>query len=146
VKTIHLILLGMVIFNAMLITTASFFPATIYESGAEDIVNSSNYSSYRELNSPTDLIGAFFSTESLAAIGGIFGVAIVGTVLSRNLIPMGIGGGLALFTGIYISVSKVFLGLSDNPIILAFITIIGIGIGLILVMDAMEALKGRQDV
>jgi len=140
-----MIILALIIFNAMLITTSMFFPATTYEQGAEDVVNVSTYEPYRNLDAGS-ILGAVFSTEATAAIGVIFAFSVVATLLSRNLAPVGIGVGVALFTGLYIGLIKVVTGISSNPFILTVITIVGICIGVIIAFDIAESLKGRQDV
>ena len=142
-RMIYKILMGMILFNSMLIMFSPFFPSTGLEEKASD--TSTTYAEYEPTN-PATLLGLIFSANAVAAMGVIGGISIIATLVSKSLVPLGVGAFAAIVTGMYIGASNIFLNLTDSPTVNGLVTIIGIMIGILTVFTAAEAVMGQQGV
>lgn len=146
-KLQYILILGLVLFNALLITTSVFFPATTYQEGALDVANETNYSAYRSLNNPGAIFSSMFLNWDFGGILAAFGIiGGIGTILSRNVVPFAVCMGIGTFTGLFMNLVNVVYGISTNPVVTSIIVIVGVCIGLVITFDALEAMKGRAEI
>lgn len=131
----------------MLITTSAFFPYTTYEEGAVNVSSSSTFSAYKDINNPSNLFGAIFANWSFIAIlGTLSTIGIIGAIAAHTILPFAVCMGLALFTGLYMSVINIVYSITSHPIVTGIVVVVGICIGVIITADAVEAMKGRAEV
>ena len=138
-KFIYFIILGLVIFNSVLILTSGIFNTSLGDD-AED------YNKY-SLNSPSDVIGVLFSSSALSAWGAFTVIAVVGVIggiVLKNYIIAAVAIFLGLVTALYIGASDILFKISDNNVYISgIITLIGIVIGILVLYNVVEMFTGQ---
>lgn len=143
-RFIYKLLIGLLIFNSMLLLFAPFFPApaTTPSESAVNITSDSDFTSYQNIGS-ANMIGNMILTG-----GGVFAGAIVLGLLTRQLgLFIGAGSFIALISGLWVGASGVIvpiLQMANNWIILAMYSLINIIIGIIAVIAVVEMFTGQQ--
>lgn len=143
-RFIYKLLIGLLIFNSMLLLFASFFPVetTTLSESATNITSDSEFTSYEQIGS-ADMIGDMIITS-----GGVFFGALVLGFLTRQLgLFIGAGSFIALISGLWVGVAGVIvpiLQIADNWIILAMYSLITIIIGIVAVISVVEMFTGQQ--
>lgn len=151
-RFIYKILLGLVIFNAMLVLLVSLFPtATPVE--ALDVETDPTISGYENVEDMESLVlGMFANTTTLMIIGAVVAASgVIGFVFGggKNVpIAIGVGIFIAIISSLWYSTSAVIMNIdpTDSPIITGIITIITICIGIILVFTVAEFFAGQSGV
>ena len=142
-RFIYTLLLGLIIFQAMIIIVSPFFPSTTYES---QTANMSELEEYGDLSSSKFLevmfqegVGQAFETA-----GAVFGIALIGGILTRNLpLFLGIGGLVSLLTGLWRLTSSFLFSITNYPYVRELFTLITIATGIVLVITIIETLTGQ---
>lgn len=141
------ILLGLIVFNAILIMTTPFFPIayegeTPYE--AVNVTSDEEYSQYGDFN--IDFWGILFGGGGLGFAA--MGVSLIGgtawTLYSKDLKPLGIATFAGLITTLFITASSVLYNLSQNVYVLGLISLIGIIIGILIAFTMAESMMGQM--
>lgn len=145
-RFLYKILIGLIIFNGVLVLFGSeFFPHTTYDEKAVDVVNTTEVSGFRTLDQY--LFEDAWSTAGTVGLA-IFGVSLVIGYLTRNLaLFIGIGA----FISILCSVWMVTIGTIDEfvgsyPVVKGLILIITIVIGILAVLTVVEILTEQRGV
>ena len=143
-RFIYKLLIGLIIFNSMLLLFAGFFPVettTISES-ATNITSDSDFTSYQNIGSAST-IGNMILTG-----GGVFAGAVVLGILTQQLsIFIGAGSFIGLITALWVGASGVIvpiLQMADNWIVLAMYSLITVIIGIVAVIAVVEMFAGQQ--
>ena len=145
-KSIHVILVGLAIFNAMLVITNLIgvfnYGGPLYEgkniTGIDPEGNVSLTDATMSAESLFDIINPF-------AVGATFLVIIVAAVIAWKLnspVPLGAGALCAIYTGIWI---QTYGTLEQFPIPSYILGLGTLGIGLIFMIDIATIMAGRQD-
>ena len=137
------LLLGMVLFNAMLIYFSPFFPSNPnYQ--AVDITESDRFSNYLNLN-----IGSLLSGFFTAFITSFFITALIGFIFSGNLpIAQLLGASLVIsvFVGLWNGLTSPITSiLSSFPDVFPLYTIFTIALGVVLMFSVIEIFTGKGD-
>ena len=137
-RFIYKLLLGLILFNAMILIFASYFPSSPYT--GKNITTDPTYSSFRNIGS-TEMIKDMIITS-----GGIFAVMIAIGVLTQNrVIWVGAGSLVALIAGLWRGMSGTLMPMvSQNSIVNQFYNILIISIGILAVISIIEILTGQQ--
>jgi len=143
------VLIGLIVFNAMLILTAPFFPTTYVEEtpyGAVNITSDTNYSQYGEFS--IDFWGILFGSGGLgfATMGTSLVLGVLWTAYSKDLKPLGIATFAGLVTTLFITAASVLYSISQNVYIQGLIAIIGVIIGILIAFTMAEAMMGQTGV
>ena len=143
-RFVYKILIGLLIFNSMLLLFAPFFPVettTISES-ATNITSDSEFTSYQNIGS-AGMIGNMILTG-----GGVFAGAIVLGLLTQQLgLFIGAGSFIALISGLWVGASGVIvpiLQIADNWIVMAMYSLITVIIGIVAVIAVVEMFTAQQ--
>lgn len=144
-KFIEQIIIGLVIFNGMLILTSPFFPATTTDTpfDAVNVTSESDYSRYEGLS--LDFWGLLFSTGGLgfAAFGGAVGIGALFVFFSRDIKVLGIAAIAGLVTGTFIGTAGILSSVSTNVYIQGLIALIGIAIGILFAIYLSKMMAGQ---
>jgi len=149
-RFIYTLLLGLIIFQAMIIIVSPFFPSTTYESQTTNI---SELEKYGNLSSSEEFLEDTFrfsltdpsqSGQAFGTAAAIFLVSLSAGVLSRNLpIFLGIGGLVSLLTGLWRLTSSFLFSITNYPYVRELFTLITIATGIVLVITIIETLTGQ---
>jgi len=150
-RFIYKILLGFLLFNAVLIMFHPYFPTGIQTDDAVDVTGSGDYTEYSKIGEQNKMGGLI--VQMIVTGGGIFAAALVVGIFSRNLtLFMGAGAFLALVSALFVGTTKIFVPIinlaSGSPVafnvISAIYTLIMIGIGIITTIAVVEMFTGQQ--
>jgi len=165
-KFIIKILLGLVLFNAMLIILAPIFPSSATTLGSdavdpEDITSPTGAEGedtpepgkkYSEIsNMGTILKNMFLNSTTVLIIGIIVGASLLTNFLTRGTVNVPLALGIGLFVGIVVSLwinaSSIIYSIdpTDSPYISGLIAVTTVGIGIILVFMVSDKLSGTQE-
>lgn len=142
-RFIYLLLLGLVIFQGMLVTLSPFFPGATEHEYSMDV--QSELQEYGNLSS-SQMFSSMWAT-ALTAGGAIFGVSLLIGVFSRNL-PLfaGIGAFIGLLTGLWVSTASILTPITSYPYVSGLFAIITIATGIIATFSVVEMLTGQGRV
>lgn len=145
-RFIFQLLIGMILFNAMLIVFAPYFPTQASGStyNPVDVDSSSNFDLYRNLNI-TSLLTTFFT-----AFVGTFFISILVGFVSGGTLPLAqlLGASLviSIFVGLWSGLSSPLVGIaSEYPSIAPFYTIFTIVLGVVVMISVVEIFTGKGD-
>ena len=148
-------LLGLIIFNSVLIIFSGYFvymptdPSGPY--GAIDVSGDPDIAKYGEVGSIGSFLGALFSSgETLWIIGIIIvGSGFIGyfTGGAKNLpLALGIGLFLSMVVALFNTTKNVFFQIPPAGVVSSLTAVIFIGIGLLTVWTVGEMLLGSRGV
>lgn len=141
-RFIYKILIGLILFNGILIAFSDFFPESTESEHAIDVADTESISDYGNLNQ--GLFGSMW-TDALAVGGSVFGLAILMGVLAKQVaLFAGIGAFMAVLTGLWSATNGVVTKLVDYPIVNSVVTLIIIVIGIISVFSVIEMLNAQR--
>lgn len=148
-RNIYFILLGLIIFNGVLIALAGFFPYSIYETEtvAYNVTNA-----YGETYGSMDqgIFGLMFNTITGSALTtgiAIFGVAILAGVLSKQVaLFIGIGAFISVLCTTWVVVNGIVTKLANYAIVNTLVTLIIIAIGFVALLSVVEMLNAQGGV
>lgn len=143
-RFIYTILLGLIIFQAMIIIVSPFFPSTTYESQTANIT--SELEEYGNISSSSFLERMFQKEggQAFGTAGAIFGASLVIGIFTRNLpLFLGIGGLVSLLTGLWRLTSSFLFSITNYPYVKELFTLITIATGIVLVITIIETLTGQ---
>ena len=136
-KFVYFIILGLVIFNSVLIITSGIFNTSLGD-------DASDYSKY-SLSTPSSIISILTSTASIGAWGTLTVAGIIFAIGLKNYIFVGIGLFLGLVTALYIGASDILFKISSNNVYISgIITLIGIVIGILVLYNVVEMFTQQQ--
>lgn len=152
-KFINKLLLGMVLFNGVLVLTAPYFTLhgeTLAES-AMDVTTDETTANYGNVGNLGELLLDSFLNITTVAIVGVF-VALSGPLSyikgENKNVPLAIAIGLfvGLIVSLYNATISVFYNItpSNNAFISGLFALLSIGIGLIVVYDIIGMMAGQQ--
>jgi len=146
-RFLHQILIGLIVFNAMLIMTTPFFPIT-YEGetpyGAKNITADTNITQYQEFN--IDIWDLLFGEHGA---GGVLGLIVGGAVgagiawATKSPIPIGACAFGGFVSGMFLGTWSVLNKITQNGYINGLIGIIGIILGILIAITIIESLMGQ---
>jgi len=145
-KFIYFVILGLMLFNGVLILTAG-----IFNTGLEDTATnvSGDYGKYNLGNNSYDIMQNIFSSNALGAWGSATGafavivvVGVIGAILTKNYVVVAVALFLGIVTALYLGVSSVLLKIYSNVYTNALITLIGIAIGILVIYNVVEMFSG----
>lgn len=148
-KFIYKMLIGLIVFNGMLLLMGNFFPGTPYNEEVDgnllNVSSDPSFSGYRNVSDVGAFIrDTFFGEGGWAAIG-IFGSALVLGVITRNMLPfLAAGLVLSIVSFIWISSTKFFSDLFNYPIVRDIYVIITVCI-FVLVLLSLKSTWGGDD-
>ena len=143
-RFIYKLLIGLLIFNSMLLLFAPFFPVgtTTLSESATNITSDSEFTSYQNIGS-ANMIGNMIITG-----GGVFAGAIVLGLLTQQLgLFIGAGSFIALIAALWRGASGVIvpiLQIANNWIVMAMYSLITIIIGIVAVIAVVEMFTAQQ--
>ena len=147
-RFIYTILLGMIIFNGVLIGFSSFFPTTTSSSIDSVNVTDSSISGYGDIQ---DISSSLTSILSQAfTIGGIiFAAAAITSFITHNNIYLGIGAFIAVIVAIYGTFAKpihTILNTYSPTVGIYLFDLFMIIFGIIILLSVVEMLSGQTGV
>ena len=147
-KFIYKFILGLFLFNAMLILVASLVPHATLQHGAVDI-NDSRYTNYSTMNLEHTLITIFIDNPWGLGIFLALSLLGVGGVLSGRNTPLFLG--IAILIGFFIymltgTLNVVLSSVNDYPLVKILVNIILIVIGFVAILSVGDMLTSRSDV
>lgn len=140
-KFLYKIILGLLLFNSILLLFSGFFTTDTSQYDAINVSEESNYTGYK-------ITGGFFSFDGAGVTLGIgaFTIPFLFGLLSGWLLksPVPIGAGLfsGLIAGFYVGTATILYNLTTNVIINSMIGLIGIGIGILAFIAIIEMFSG----
>jgi hypothetical protein len=165
-KFVVKILLGLVIFNAMLIILGPIFPSSATTLGSdavdpEDITSPTGAEGddipepgkkYSEISDMGDILkNMFLNPTTVLIIGVIVGASLLTNFLTRGTVNVPLALGIGLFVGIIVSLwintSNIIYNIdpTDSPYITGLIAVTTVGIGIIIVFMVSDKLSGTQE-
>jgi len=146
-RMIVVLLLGMVIFNAMLLLTKDFFPVgEDVDFGAQDVSEQGKFREYQSIDSG-------FITDLLLTSGSIFGLTIIGAGVGARLIAnfptgqfIGASAVISIVTGLWAGISNPFESIASSFGLQSWYNIFMIVIGIIAVLSVVEIFTPKGDV
>ena len=149
-RFIYKLLLGLIIFNGMLVLLASMFP--VYQPGAVDVTGDTDYAKFSSLSNP-NMLWNMIIVGGAATLSTLVGVTVFGWFsrgISINALQVvGIASFIGAVTGLWFGVSQVFTAISsfaDNQYFTGFYAIITICIGIIVAWSVIEMFIGQTGV
>lgn len=141
-RFIYIFLIGLVVFNGVLIGISGFFPGTTEDEKATDVVNEDLGSDY--LSMDTGLFADIWA-QALFVSGSIFLVSTVLAVISQQYaLFMGIGAFIAIISGLWSITSGVILKISNSTYVNSLIWIVFLAIGILTVFSVIEMLNAQR--
>jgi len=104
-RFIYILLLGMLIFNGMLIIFSPFFPAETLVFNPSAVDPGVSHGTYANLGNQ-NLIGDMILTS-----GGIFAAAMILAVVTQSVIWVGAGSFIAFIAGLWVGISQPITGI-----------------------------------
>lgn len=144
-RFVYQILLGLILFNAMLFLTGPFFPSqTTY--GAVNITGEAGYTQYGDFSSPSFFFNLLWGENGMGGLAGLtlLGIAALAAVFLKSPILFGVGAFLGFITSIYVNTFDMLYYLSDNWIVQGIIALIGICIGILVLYTVIETVSQQQ--
>jgi len=141
------VLLGLIVFNAMLVMTSPFFSTAYVSEEPYDAINvtgnETTYAQYEDFN--LDFWGILFGSGGQASLvmGGslIIGIAVAwGT---KSMIPIGIAAFIGIITSLYLTARTVLYGLPYNSYVQGTISLVLILISITLLFIMSEAMMSQ---
>ena len=143
-RIIYKVLLGLIIFNVMLVVFANFFPGEETVTGTDTTTTLAGYKNFST---------ASMISNAILTGGGVFAAVVVGSFLLKGSIPTGqfIGAGsiIALIAGLWAVTSAPILSIVNSyggAYGMIFYDVLVICIGIITVFGIAEIFTGRGDV
>jgi len=142
-KIIYVLMLGLVMFNIMIIFTNSLgvFPVTEYTGEQVNVLNGKDMRNMSGLDLITASLGGL-DWRALTALGGVFAITAIGAAFTRSPVLLGVGGFAAVSTGV---ITQTFFTLNQFPIPSWFLTAGTIGLGILMVINVIEMAGGGND-
>ena len=141
-RFIYKVLIGLVIFNGMVLALTSFFPYTLEAEHATDIVQDSNLDGYESL-SPA-IFSSIWGQAGAVALGIFVGSLAIAIISQQYALFIGIGAFISFITMIWSLTSSIVLKMGNYPIVNSILTIILICIGIISVLSIVEMLNAQR--
>jgi len=147
-RFIYQVLLGLIVFNGMLIISGIFISGG-QESGAVDVTSDEDYTRFGDMNNSNFLMDLLFGNTGqgglISAITILTGSGLISWV-TKSPIPFGIGAFLGIVTLLYVNAVSVVIGMGSGfgssiygNALTMLITIIGVAIGLLSAFTISEA-------
>lgn len=141
-RFIYKILIGLIIFNGVLIAFSPFFPASTESKHAIDVTGDDDITQYGGLDQ--GLFGDVWGT-ALSVGGVVFGASLLLGVLAKQVaLFVGIGAFIAIITGLWSITNGVVVRLVNYPIVNTLVTLIIIIIGIVGVLSVVEMLNAQR--
>lgn len=142
-RFIFQLLLGMILFNAMLMVFSPYFPSHTIVSGV-DVVNQSNIIAYQNYDVRPILenffgvfIGTFFVSIFIGYVSG--GTLPLGQLLGASLV-------ISVFVGLWNGLTSPLVGIASSfPSVAPFYTIFTIVLGIVVMISVVEIFTGKGD-
>lgn len=141
-RFIYKVLIGLIIFNGVIIAFSSFFPDASESEHAIDVTGDSSISGYGTIDQ--GLFGSMVA-DCIAVGGAVFGLNLLAGILTHQVgLFMGIGAFIAVLSALWSATNGVITSLIDYPIVNSLVTIIIIVIGVIAVFSVVEMLNAQR--
>lgn len=141
-RFIYKILIGLIIFNGVLILFAGFFPDATESGYATNVTDEDAISGYGNINQ--GLFGSMWTT-AVGVGGAIFLASIVLSILTHQYaLFMSVGGFIAILSALWSITSGIITKITDYQIVSGLVTIIIIVIGIIAVLSVVEMLNAQR--
>jgi len=142
-KFLYKVILGLLLFNSILLLFSGFFPTDTSQYNAINITEDADYNEYK-------ITGDIFKLDSYGiylGVGSVISFTLIGVIAAyafRSPVPVGAGLFSSLVSSLWISTSSVLssLNLTSNPIISGMISLIGICIGVLCFIAIIEMFSG----
>lgn len=140
-KFLYKIVLGLMLFNSILLLFSGFFPTDTDQYDAINITGDSDYQDYK-------ITGGFFSfgldsiTLGAGAFAVFFSFGLLASWAMKSPVPIGAGLFSGLIAGLYVGPAVVIYNLTDNIIVTGIIGIISIAIGVLAFIAIIEMFSG----
>lgn len=143
-RLIYRLLIGLILFNAVLFIFAQeFFPATSEGQDAIDPTNITTYSDYEQLEE-----GAFAAafTNAIFVSSFILGGSVLAGLWTKNLaLWIGIGAFMSVLIALWnVAWGTVVRLTGEYEVVSYFITVMSIIIGILAVLTVVEILTGQR--
>lgn len=146
-KFVIRIMIGMVIFNAVLLLFAGYFPSSTYQDSATDVV--SEYSDYDSgVSFDSLVVGIFTNAQSWAVFIVLLAVGGLGGVLTGRNMPLylGIAVVIGLCSMLYLGTIQIFVAVTRFPIVSGIFSLFTLVLGILILFSVVSMLTGRQDI
>jgi hypothetical protein len=142
-RFIYKLLIGLILFNAMLVIFSGFFPASNQASFAKNVTTDPAYASYSG-NIDTSTFTNMMLRAGVSA-GAVFtGALIIGLFTSSLPLWLGIGIIVSIFVGLWNASWTVVLGITNYPIVNDLVTVMSIIICLLVLLSIAEVLTAQR--
>ena len=134
-RFIYKAILGLLIFNTVLLMLASYFPTSGQVGNPIDVTGDHNYTKFKLGGSQPIFT---FGLASATIMGFSVALGIIGSWAIKSTIPLAgavIGG---LVTSLYIGPASVLYSFTQNTLIIAIISLIGLILGIMVGFTVIE--------
>ena len=144
-RLIYVVLLGMIIFNAVLLMTAEFFPAEATTDSTQAIDPKTGEQTSK-LVKPSGWKS--FIMDNISIFSGLGVVAIVATIWSRNPIYLGVGTFVAIIFTLWGSFTQPVSSILGqySPAGVSFYNLFIICLGIVVLFSVIEMFSGQTGV
>jgi hypothetical protein len=146
-KFVYFAILGLLVFNGVLILTASIFDSGLEGTAVDVEGNYGDYSLSHTNTTSLSIVNTLFSSSALGAWGSVFGVivgfSVVMSIWLGKYIIAAVGLFLGLVTALYMNLANVFFHIYNNVYITGIITLVGIAIGILVLYNVIEMFTGQ---
>lgn len=141
-RFIYKILIGLILFNAMLLINAIYFPAssqTVEEGNVVDVTGSTSFTQYRGFTGYGVLV------DAISTGAAVFSLTIVLGLVSRNLpLFIGVGSFMAILSGLWIGTTGIFTKMFvDYNTVGQLYVVVTIIIGVVGTFSVIEIFTGQ---
>ena len=139
-RFIYKVVLGIMIFNAVLILLAGYFPTSDTIGTPEDITGDSDYTKYKLGGTQTIFT---FDVVTVTVMGVSIGLGILGALAIRSTIPLAAGLVGGLVSTLYLGPATILMEITQNTIVVGIITLLGILLGIMVGFIVLEWLANQ---
>ena len=141
-RFVYKILIGLILFNGMLMIFSSYFPAstaTTEYGNVADVTGEETFTQYRGFT------GYGVLMDALATGAAVFTLTIVLGLASRNLpLFIGVGAFMAILSGLWVATTSIFTKMFEStPTVGSLYILITIVIGVVATFSVIEIFTGQ---
>jgi len=145
-RFLYKVLIGLIIFNGVLILFSDFFPYSGEGEQAYDVLKEGEEGFESEYKLDEGLFGGVL-TDAVGVAGTVLASAVIIGILSHQVtLFVGVGAFIAVVSGLWVTTNGVLTKLANYPIVNGLVTIITIVIGILAVLTVVEIFTAQRGV
>lgn len=142
-RFIYKVVLGLMIFNSVLLLLAGYFPTSGSIGKPVDVTGDSDYTKYK-IGGTQSLFT--FGGTSAAIMGFSLGLGVISMWLVKSTIPLAACGVGGVVTALYVGPAAVLLQITQNAIVTGIISLIGVLLGIMVGFMIIEWFANQQGI